>query len=268
MVLNLQEINMIQLYDYKFEPTIHNGKPKFDKVLEYRFMYQSNNYLVKVEIDYQNVPLIYLYELDDITIKYVGDSGKNLFLLFNRMAITEKELIEHCNEWLMGVADSIFKEEMMEMMYEKFITNTYLDIFKYYQQLQLEIEEIIKIEEGTKEYIRVVENYHGKAILPVSKEVEELKERVSNFIESRKVKQCWRWDLGSYLNAGNLRHVVYTLFTEEGLSAKQFADKIGVTEEEIKMLIRDGKVEHRLLDKICKYFGIRKSPDFTRYINE
>ncbi|WP_028393946.1 hypothetical protein [Bacillus cihuensis] len=96
---------MIQLNNYKYEPTIHIGKPKCEKVLEYRFEYHGDDYLVEVELDYQNVPLIYLFELDDNTVKYVGDSGKNLYLVFDKMAITENELIEHCNEWLIGIVD-------------------------------------------------------------------------------------------------------------------------------------------------------------------
>ena len=78
-------------------------------MLEYRFYYQGSAYLVEVEIDYQNVPLICLFELDDNTVKYVGDSGKNLYLVFNKMAITENELIDHCNAYLMGIVDIAFK---------------------------------------------------------------------------------------------------------------------------------------------------------------
>lgn len=100
---------MFQLNDYKYEPTLIIGKPESKKVLEYRFEYQGDAYLVVVEIDFQNVPLIFLYELDDKTLKYAGDSGKNLYLVFNKMAITEDELIEHCNEFLIGIVDIAFR---------------------------------------------------------------------------------------------------------------------------------------------------------------
>lgn len=103
-------ISMIQLNDYKKEPTLHLGKPECEKVLEYRFNYQSENYLVEVELDNQNVPLICLFELDDSTVKYVGDSGENLLLIFNKMVITKHELIEHCSDWLMGIIDTVFKD--------------------------------------------------------------------------------------------------------------------------------------------------------------
>lgn len=105
---------MIQLNDYKYEPTFHIGKPKCEKVLEYRFKYQGDSYLVEVELDYQNVPLICIFELDDSTVKYVGDSGKNLYLVFDKMAITENELIEHCNKWLIGIAEFAFKGEILK----------------------------------------------------------------------------------------------------------------------------------------------------------
>lgn len=101
----------IQLNDYKYEPTLIIGKPECVKVLEYRFNYQGGDYLVEVEVDFQNVPLISLFDLDDNTVKYVGDSGKNLYLVFNKMEITDKQLIEHCNEYLMGIVDVAFKNE-------------------------------------------------------------------------------------------------------------------------------------------------------------
>lgn len=98
---------MILLHDYKYEPTLHIGKPECEKVLEYYFNYQDSNYLVEVELDYQNVPLICIFELDDKTVKYIGDSGKNLYLVFGKKEITEHELIKHCNEYL----DRVIKKE-------------------------------------------------------------------------------------------------------------------------------------------------------------
>ncbi|HEO8421322.1 MULTISPECIES: hypothetical protein [Bacillaceae] len=40
---------MIQLNHYKYEPTLHTGKPQCEKVLEYRFAYEyeGNSYLVE-----------------------------------------------------------------------------------------------------------------------------------------------------------------------------------------------------------------------------
>ncbi|EOR21632.1 hypothetical protein A499_22332 [Niallia nealsonii AAU1] len=100
---------MIQLNHYKYEPTLHTGKPQCEKVLEYRFAYEGNSYLVEVELDYQNLLLICLFELYDITVKYAGDSGENLYLVFDKMTITENELIKYCNEWIRGIIGIVFE---------------------------------------------------------------------------------------------------------------------------------------------------------------
>jgi predicted DNA-binding protein YlxM (UPF0122 family) len=67
-------------------------------------------------------------------------------------------------------------------------------------------------------------------------------------------------------NSGNLRHVVCSLYTERGLSMKEFANEIKVSESEIHDLIRKGMVTEKLLDLICTYFQIQKTPAFIRYI--
>jgi predicted DNA-binding protein YlxM (UPF0122 family) len=67
-------------------------------------------------------------------------------------------------------------------------------------------------------------------------------------------------------NSGNLRHVVCSLYTEKGLSMKEFANEIKVSESEIHDLIRKGMVTEKLLDLICTYFQIQKTPAFIRYI--
>ncbi|PEO38465.1 hypothetical protein CN555_13165 [Bacillus wiedmannii] len=67
-------------------------------------------------------------------------------------------------------------------------------------------------------------------------------------------------------NAGNLRHVVYSLYTERGLSMKEFANELEVSESEIHNLIRKGMVTEKLLDMICTYFQIQKTPLWMRYI--
>ncbi|MDA2639086.1 hypothetical protein PDQ79_32335 [Bacillus cereus] len=67
-------------------------------------------------------------------------------------------------------------------------------------------------------------------------------------------------------NAGNLRHVVCSLYTERGLSMKEFANEIKVSESEIHNLIKKGMVTEKLLDMICTYFQIRKTPLWMRYI--
>lgn len=65
----------------------------------------GDSYIVDVEIDFQNVPLIFLYISDDGTLKHAGDSGENLYLVFNKKVITKDELIEYCNKYLLRVVD-------------------------------------------------------------------------------------------------------------------------------------------------------------------
>lgn len=67
-------------------------------------------------------------------------------------------------------------------------------------------------------------------------------------------------------NAGNLRHVVYSLYTERRWSMKEFANELEVSESEIHNLIRKGMVTDTLLDSICTYFQIQKTQEFMRYI--
>ncbi|MBU4642769.1 hypothetical protein [Bacillus toyonensis] len=67
-------------------------------------------------------------------------------------------------------------------------------------------------------------------------------------------------------NSGNLRHVIYTLYTEMGLSMKEFANELEVSESEIHNLIRKGMVTEKILDTICAYFQINKTQEFMRYI--
>ncbi|PGM86960.1 hypothetical protein CN958_32020 [Bacillus cereus] len=67
-------------------------------------------------------------------------------------------------------------------------------------------------------------------------------------------------------NAGNFRHVVGSLYTERGLSMKEFANELEVSESEIYNLIRKGMVTEKLLDTICAYFQINKTKEIMRYI--
>ncbi|OUB46737.1 hypothetical protein [Bacillus thuringiensis] len=97
-------------------------------------------------------------------------------------------------------------------------------------------------------------------------------ERESNQTRSKKLMRrqeglhAQYTSLAIQTNAGNLRHVVCSLYTERGLSMKEFANEIEVSESEIHDLIRKGMVTERLLDLICTYFQIQKTPVFMRYI--
>ena len=152
----------------------------------------------------------------------------------------------------------------MEIL-NSYIANNYLQLLKYYQQLQLEIANRRETIVVTKEFIRILDTKYGSTLMTEPKDISDLKERYLKLFESKLDEQ--HWDLSVYLIAGNLRHVVFTLYTEEGLTAKEFGEKIGYAEKEIIELTRDGKVTNNLLDAICKHFGIRKTSDFTRYIS-
>lgn len=67
-------------------------------------------------------------------------------------------------------------------------------------------------------------------------------------------------------NAGDFRHVVGSLYTERGWSIKEFANEIDVSESEIHNLIKKGMVTAKLLDMICIYFQIQKTPLWMRYM--
>ncbi|WP_255288124.1 hypothetical protein [Bacillus thuringiensis] len=69
-------------------------------------------------------------------------------------------------------------------------------------------------------------------------------------------------------NAGNLRHVIYSLYTEMGLSMKEFANELGAKESEIQNIIRQGIITEKLLDTICTYFHINKTEKIMRYIQQ
>lgn len=74
--------------------------------------------------------------------------------------------------------------------------------------------------------------------------------------------------LGEYLNAGNLRHVVYMLCKEKGFSEKDLSEEINHTEKEITELLNKGLVTDDLLNSICNYFNIKKTYEFTRYVQD
>jgi hypothetical protein len=70
-------------------------------------------------------------------------------------------------------------------------------------------------------------------------------------------------------NAGNLRHVIYSLYTEMGLSMKEFANELGAKESEIQNIINQGIITEKLLDTICTYFHINKTEKkIMRYIQQ
>ena len=146
-------------------------------------------------------------------------------------------------------------------------TVSYLQLLKDYQAIQLEVEELTDVVETTKKFIQILDNKHGIFLMPNSKDIVDLKTRFSR-LENRKLEKSEQyWDLRRYLIAGNLRHVVYSLYNEDGLTAKEFGEKIGFSEEDIIALTKNGVVTFNVLDAICEYYGIIMTKDYTRYIN-
>lgn len=52
--------------------------------------------------------MLYNQELKKPKFLITTRSGSNLYLVFNKMEITEDELIKHCNEYLIEKIDIIF----------------------------------------------------------------------------------------------------------------------------------------------------------------
>lgn len=88
--------------------------------------------------------------------------------------------------------------------------------------------------------------------------------RKENLIDY-KINQQYN-DLHVHLNAGNIRHVVYMLYTEEGLTAEEFGQKIGYSEKEITDFTKKGGASNCLMESICEYFGISMTSQINKYI--
>ncbi|MGG0445616.1 hypothetical protein ABEZ87_15510 [Bacillus mycoides] len=119
-------------------------------------------------------------------------------------------------------------------------------------------EEYDRIQQAQKEKLgkEYMEKYSYQALLWELQHVEhELKELDRRYTS-----------LYMQANAGNLRHVVYSLYTERGLSMKEFVNEMDVSESEIHNLIRKGMVTEKLLDMICTYFQIQKTSLWMRYM--
>ncbi|PGT82218.1 hypothetical protein [Bacillus sp. AFS040349] len=145
-------------------------------------------------------------------------------------------------------------------------TISYLELFQYYQEIQEAAEnnrELLQVRQKIEEFIIDVFNKYGEDLLPDANSRENFISNCMTLGNPKLEKQYM--DLRIFLNAGNLRTVVHNLYSEEGLSAKELAKKVGFTEKEILDLTQKGIVTHELLDAICSYFNILKTPDFVRY---
>ncbi|MED4700533.1 hypothetical protein P9436_15840 [Lysinibacillus capsici] len=102
-----QEI--IMLHDYKLKNVpVNYGLGKEETVSKYRYEYNGEKYLVEVVLDIGNMIEVAVFELDDNTIKYVGDTGENVFFVFNTMTVLVKDLQSYVNKWIEEHKELIF----------------------------------------------------------------------------------------------------------------------------------------------------------------
>lgn len=147
---------------------------------------------------------------------------------------------------------------------------SYLILLKYLQELQIKLEKTEHTFSILYNFREMLEQEEIRGILSeidiplMVKEIEN-DNKYKKHKEYVNLQQQYK-DLRRYLNAGNLRYVVSSLYKEEGLTIKEFSSKIQCSEQEIIDLTRDGVVTNNLLDAICQYFNVIKTSDFIRYI--
>lgn len=194
-------------------------------------------------------------ELPDFVTEYLDYMKSKQFSLFEAMEIDIDKVKFELWEYFFECGNETAKERE-ELFARAWIygyvgkqnkyckTASYLEIFRYFQQIELDVLEVRK----------------GVWLTPL----ELLNEQHRN--TAKRITMIHR-DLDNYLNPGNIRHVVYTLYTEEGLTPKEFGEKINHTEKDIIDLVTMGIVTSDLLDAICDYYGLLKTSSFTRYVN-
>lgn len=101
----------IKLNDYKLEPEVNYYDPKSTHILSFHYTYKDNKYLVDTELDFDNVIIFTVYELNNIVKKYVSDCGENLYLVFNKLEITELELEEYVAGHMQKYECAIFENQ-------------------------------------------------------------------------------------------------------------------------------------------------------------
>ncbi|MDA2074296.1 hypothetical protein PDM84_30120 [Bacillus cereus] len=107
----------------------------------------------------------------------------------------------------------------------------------------------------------------------IENEMKEIERKIKKdwsreLIEKHKELYARYTSLYMKTNPGNLRHVIYSLYTEMGLSMKEFAKELGAKESEIQNIIKQGIITEKLLNTICTYFQINKTEKFIRYIQQ
>ncbi|MCU5064913.1 helix-turn-helix domain-containing protein [Bacillus cereus] len=120
-----------------------------------------------------------------------------------------------------------------------------------------------------------MEKYKYRELLIEEQRIEQEMKKIEREIKKtrsreliEKQKELYEQYKNLYIqtNSGNLRHVIYSLYTEIGLSMKEFANELGVKESAIQNILRKGIITEKLLDTICTYFQINKTQYFMRYI--
>ncbi|WEA41794.1 hypothetical protein [Lysinibacillus fusiformis] len=106
---------VIELHDYKVKNVPANyGLGKEEIVSEYRYDYNGDSYLVEVVLDIGNIVEVTVFELDDNTKKYVGDTGENVFFVFNAITVTVQDLQNYVNKWIEEHKELIFSEKKIK----------------------------------------------------------------------------------------------------------------------------------------------------------
>lgn len=151
--------------------------------------------------------------------------------------------------------------------------NSFLSSLKQEQTLELEFEEMrdqnFHLKQALSEAQGVKEWFEKHSLSAPNEVLEKINTLATKWLESEEklAKKFRQWrKIRDEINSGNLRHVVYSLYTERGFTEQEFASEIGCTESEIVNLTSRGSVTEELLDEICSYFEIRKTTSFTRYL--
>lgn len=104
------ECLFINLYDYHEKDPGNHISEEQNIVSEFRYPYKGNDYLVKAELDAENILMVSIFELDDNTLLTANDTGENLLLSFGKRLISEKELISYVTETIKKNEVSLFAD--------------------------------------------------------------------------------------------------------------------------------------------------------------
>jgi len=102
----------IQLHNYHVKDPGQYGEGTQKLIQNFRFNYRNFNHLVELELDLANILIVTLYEADDNTKLYIGDTGENILLVFNRVLVNESNLENYASEWIAQNIKHIFEENI------------------------------------------------------------------------------------------------------------------------------------------------------------